>query len=104
MCDGAGMRPYRRSPARRVRRIASLTLGRAVSPQARGLRKVPMDQSLGARRREISTSLRTKTVESCRVENALWRIVAAGSLPADSAADGAREARGEPISAAMPHF
>ncbi|EDU09985.1 hypothetical protein BURPS1655_L0121 [Burkholderia pseudomallei 1655] len=25
------MRPYRRSPARRVRRIASLTLGRAVS-------------------------------------------------------------------------
>ncbi|WP_195762247.1 hypothetical protein [Burkholderia pseudomallei] len=52
-----------------------------------------MDQSLGARRREISTSLRTKTVENCRVENALWRIVAAGSLPADSAADGAREAR-----------
>ncbi|WP_143293277.1 hypothetical protein [Burkholderia pseudomallei] len=63
-----------------------------------------MDQSLGARRREISTSLRTKTVENCRVENALWRVVAAGSMPADSAADGAREARGEPIPAAMPHF
>ncbi|ABN85769.1 hypothetical protein BURPS668_A0953 [Burkholderia pseudomallei 668] len=55
----------------------------------------------GARYPQVCAQKLWKTAAS---KNALWRIVAAGSLPADSAADGAREARGEPISAAMPHF
>ncbi|AIO69380.1 hypothetical protein DM82_4737 [Burkholderia oklahomensis] len=71
-CVRAGRRA--RSHARAGCRTSSPRLRKALCRQYDDFGKTLIHQSLGARMREISTSLRTKSVENPRVENSLWIV------------------------------
>ncbi|WP_232505773.1 hypothetical protein, partial [Burkholderia thailandensis] len=70
----APIRAARRACRLPAHRIASPTPGRALCRGYEDFGKVSADQSLGARRREISTSLRTKTVENPCIAKTLWIV------------------------------
>ncbi|WP_236860895.1 hypothetical protein [Burkholderia sp. MSMB617WGS] len=89
-----------------ISRAASPTLRNGLCRRYDDSGKMSIYQLFGAEFAEISTSLRTKSVENPNVENALWIVLSRGRLRRDESArrDAHACACGEPISVAVPQF